>query len=205
MDSSQTNAMKAVSRMPQYTHLVNKIRSLIAQTTHKPLLVALDGRSGVGKSTIAQAIAQDFNGVVIVGDDFFLGGSDSEWDARSVEAKVADCIDWRRLRQEALEPLIAGKAASWHPFNFISGSGLCPLGRKLQLLANVQRSPILCSYAKSNHKRFHDRISSGHLSPNYAPIFLKVMLKYSTSFVSHLLYAILRRLPEPLFGANIIW
>lgn len=49
---------------------------------------------------------------------------DSEWDLRSTEAKVADCIDWRRLRKEALEPLLAGRPASWHPFNFISGFGL---------------------------------------------------------------------------------
>ena len=31
-------------------------------------------------------------------------------------------IDWRRLRQEALEPLLAGKVASWHPFDFAAGN-----------------------------------------------------------------------------------
>jgi uridine kinase len=29
-----------------------------------------------------------------------------------------DAIDWRRLRAEALEPLLAGKPAKWHPFDF---------------------------------------------------------------------------------------
>lgn len=109
--------------MPQYTQLLQKIRSLMAGRA-KPLLVALDGRSGVGKSTMAQAIAQEIGGIVVIGDDFFSGGPDAEWDARSADAKVADCIDWRRLRREALEPLLAGKPASWHPFNFISGIGL---------------------------------------------------------------------------------
>jgi len=65
-------------------------------------------------------------GIIVLGDDFFTGGPDAEWDARSTEAKVADCIDWRRLRKEALEPLLAGQIASWHPFNFISGVGLSP-------------------------------------------------------------------------------
>jgi uridine kinase len=107
----------------QYSYLLDKIQSLTAGRK-KPLLVALDGRSGVGKSTMAQAIAQELGGIVVIGDDFFAGGPDSEWDERSAEAKVADCIDWRRLRKEALEPLLAGLPASWHPFNFISGFGL---------------------------------------------------------------------------------
>jgi uridine kinase len=116
--------IKAVQSAPQYTRLVQKIRSFLEGQKGKSLLVAIDGRSGVGKSTMAQAIAQEFNGLVIIGDDFFSGGPDSAWDERDIEAKVADCIDWRRLRKEALEPLLAGKPASWHPFNFISGVGL---------------------------------------------------------------------------------
>src|SRR5271170_7036300 len=115
--------MKAMADIPQYVELIGKICSLTAGRT-KPLLVALDGRSGVVKSTMAQAIAQEIGGVVVQGDDFFAGGPDSEWDVRSTEAKVADCIDWKRLRKEALEPLLAGWSASWHPFNFISGIGL---------------------------------------------------------------------------------
>lgn len=115
--------MKKVTNIPQYTYLLGKIRSLTAGRK-KPLLIALDGRSGVGKSTLAQAIVQEVGGIVVLGDDFFAGGPDSEWDARSTEARVADCIDWRRLRREALEPLLAGQAAFWHPFNFISGIGL---------------------------------------------------------------------------------
>ena len=115
--------MNEITEKPWYARLIDKIHSLMAGRT-KPLLIAFDGRSGVGKTTLAQAIAQELRGIVIGGDDFFSGGSDSDWDARSAEAKVADCIDWRRLRKEALEPLLGGKTASWHPFNFISGIGL---------------------------------------------------------------------------------
>jgi uridine kinase len=123
MKSSQSRIIKAVKKMPQFVELVERVNSMMGSAS-KPLLIALDGRSGVGKSTMAQLLAQEVSGVVVQGDDFFSGGPDSEWDARSTEAKVADCIDWRRLRKEALEPLLAGKSASWHPFNFISGVGL---------------------------------------------------------------------------------
>lgn len=109
--------------LPQYHSLIEKINTLKSARS-KPILIALDGRSGVGKSTLAKSIAQDVSGVIVSGDDFFLGGSDSEWDTRRTEAKVADCIDWKRLRKEALEPLLAGNLAHWHPFDFASGVGL---------------------------------------------------------------------------------
>jgi uridine kinase len=61
---------------------------------------------------------------MVDGDDFYTGGSDAEWDARTAEEKVARCIDWRRLRSQVLEPLLAGRAASWHPFDWEAGHGL---------------------------------------------------------------------------------
>ncbi len=84
-----------------------------------PFLVALDGGSGAGKSTLAARIAGQMAAVIIPSDDFYAAHiSAAEWDARSPAQKVADVIDWRRLRTEALEPLLAGKPARWHPFDF---------------------------------------------------------------------------------------
>lgn len=87
--------------------------------TKTPLLVALDGGSGAGKSTLAWLIADAVGATVVQSDDFYAANvSNAEWDARSPAQKVADVIDWRRLRAEALEPLLAGQAARWHPFDF---------------------------------------------------------------------------------------
>lgn len=102
--------------------LVEKINSLLRVKT--PLLVALDGRSGTGKSTIAKAIAKRVGGVVIESDDFYAGGTEEEWDARTPKEKANLGIDWRRLRKEVLEPLLAGQSASWHPFDWKTGKGL---------------------------------------------------------------------------------
>ncbi len=102
--------------------LVEKIKSLSRAKT--PLLIALDGRSGTGKSTIATTIAEKVGGVVIEGDDFYAGGTEEEWDARTSEEKASLCIDWKRLRKEALEPLLANHSASWHPFDWKAGKGL---------------------------------------------------------------------------------
>jgi uridine kinase len=89
-----------------------------------PIFVAIDGRSGTGKSTLAVRVAARVGATVVEGDDFYAGGDDSEWKQRSVREKVRDCIDWRRLKSEALDHLLAGHTATWHPFNFETGTGL---------------------------------------------------------------------------------
>ncbi len=83
-----------------------------------PVLVALDGRSGTGKSTIAQAIASRVEGIIVVGDDFYSGGNDDAWSGFSAKEKVDKGIDWQRMRAQVLEPLLAKKPASWHPLDF---------------------------------------------------------------------------------------
>jgi uridine kinase len=99
-------------------------RRLVGRT--KPLIVALDGGSGAGKSLIAAELASALDMVIIPTDDFYASNvSDAGWDARSHAQRVADGIDWRRLRAEAIEPLMAGGTARWHPFDF---EAKCPDG-----------------------------------------------------------------------------
>jgi para-aminobenzoate synthetase len=87
-----------------------------------PFLVALDGGSGSGKSTVASLIAEALGAALVQADDFFAAEiCDAEWELRTPEEKAADAIDWRRLRAEALEPLLAGKSAKWHAFDFEAG------------------------------------------------------------------------------------
>ncbi len=88
-----------------------------------PVLVAIDGRSGTGKSTLAQAIASRVEGQIVVSDDFYCGGNDDTWSGLSASEKVEKVIDWQRMRTQVLEPLLAKKPASWHPLDFQPGSG----------------------------------------------------------------------------------
>jgi len=104
----------------------------------RPLVAALDGRSGVGKSTLARRVAARLNDCCLIeGDDFYAGGSAAEWDARSAEDKARLCMDWQRLQTEALLPLLAGQSASWHPFNFEAGAGLAELTRSAKPAAII--------------------------------------------------------------------
>ena len=38
-----------------------------------------------------------------------------------VEERAAKVFDWARIRSEAIMPLLAGRTARWHPFDFDSG------------------------------------------------------------------------------------
>ena len=87
----------------------------LQHTREMPIAVALDGISGVGKSTLASLIAEDVHAAVIQVDDFFAANiPDAEWDGKSVEQRATECFDRQPLRSEALEPLISGRAASRH-------------------------------------------------------------------------------------------
>ncbi len=106
-----------------------KIISLIEQKLsgrNTPLLIAIDGRSCTGKSSVAQTLANKFNASHIIGDDFYCGRTDNEWTSCSSEEKAALCIDWRRLRAEALMPLLSGKTAHYHPYDFKTGAKFAP-------------------------------------------------------------------------------
>jgi len=84
--------------------------------------VAVDGPSGAGKSEIAVRVASELDAGFLQIDDFFAADlSGEDWERRPPAERARDCIDWRRLRNEALEPLRAGIAAEWFPFDFEAG------------------------------------------------------------------------------------
>ena len=87
-----------------------------------PIVVALDGGSGAGKSTLASLIEDEMDAALITLDDFFSAHiPDSQWDRFSVEERLKYAFDWKRLRQHAVEPLLAGGPAKWHAFDFELG------------------------------------------------------------------------------------
>jgi uridine kinase len=102
--------------------IVDRIRHMRA-AREGPLLAALDGPSGAGKSTVAADVAAAVAAAIVPADDFFAAGiSDAGWEARSPRERAADALDWRRLRREALEPLLGGRPARWTAFDFAAGA-----------------------------------------------------------------------------------
>lgn len=99
--------------------LVGRIREC-ARELARPCVVALDGRSGVGKSTLAAHLAEALDACVLEGDDFFAGGVMVRTD--SPEDRARDCIDWKRQRV-VLEMLRSGWEARYVGFDWEAFDG----------------------------------------------------------------------------------
>jgi uridine kinase len=84
------------------------------------LVVAIDGHGGSGKSTLAAAVAAATGAALVHTDDFFT----SAGAPRGVQRPLESYYDWRRLREQALGPLRAGRRASFRRFDWDTGSGL---------------------------------------------------------------------------------
>ncbi len=94
----------------------------LARGAAGPVLVALDGRSGAGKSALAAAVGARTGALVIDGDDFYRGGTDEYWDTMDARRKMELVVDWRRQRA-ALERLRRGAAATWRPYDWDADDG----------------------------------------------------------------------------------
>jgi uridine kinase len=113
--------------------LADRIRR-IGRDRPGPILIALDGRSAAGKSTLAEAVAPLVGAVVIDGDDFYSGGTAAMWDAMSAAEKANHCVDWRRQRP-VLETLARGEAAHWLPYDWEADDG------------TLEQTPVICEPA----------------------------------------------------------
>jgi uridine kinase len=97
------------------------------------LVVAIDGHGAAGKSTIAAMVAEATGAALVHTDDFFEAGPEPGASARVVahagvsspaQPGLSAYYDWRRLRAEALEPLRAGRGATFRRFDWERGAGL---------------------------------------------------------------------------------
>src|SRR6267154_2509240 len=88
---------------------IERLRSKL----RRPIVVAVDGGSGAGKTTIAEKLMRLTEVALVPLDDFY----------KTVEQRLNGVFDWPRVRSEALEPLRAGRPGRWHAFDFMGGLG----------------------------------------------------------------------------------
>ena len=108
---------------------VRAVRAALAAGAPKagPLVVAVDGRSGTGKSTLANALALEAGACLVHGDDFYspdVARLTAEQRETLTDAEVAGSVfDWSRLRTEALEPLTRSRPAIFRPYDWERNDG----------------------------------------------------------------------------------
>jgi uridine kinase len=156
--------------------LVEAVRRL---EVDKPILIAIDGHSAAGKSTLAAAVARPLEAEVIDGDEFYAGGTEEQWDAMSPAEKAAHCVDWRKQRP-VLETLARGEEARWHAYDWEVGDGrlledptICPAASVLILEGVYSARPELADLfhlrvlydapPELRHLRWVEREGEGYL------------------------------------------
>ncbi len=93
--------------------------SVRAEESAAPLLVAVDGRCGAGKSTLAEALAGHFGAPVFHVDDFYLPFAHR---TASRMDQPGGHIYWERLAEEVLAPASHGETLSYRPYHAHSDS-----------------------------------------------------------------------------------
>jgi uridine kinase/molybdopterin-guanine dinucleotide biosynthesis protein A len=114
----------------QSSAAVSSILNLAAQraaAVDRPVVIAIDGPSCSGKSILATAVSLRSGGSVLEGDDFYRSSlpwlTVSQREAMSDAAVVDSVIDWERLRDQALLPLRARRAATFQPYDWDAVDG----------------------------------------------------------------------------------
>ena len=94
----------------------------------RPLLVAIDGHSAAGKSTLAATLqnlleASGPDKVTVVHmDDFYRVTPEPLRATLSPEEGYESYYDWQRLQAEVLEPLASGKTSRYRRYNWETGA-----------------------------------------------------------------------------------
>lgn len=94
--------------------LVEKLSTLLSAHPAAPVLVALDGRCGSGKTTLAAQLARQFpQSITVHTDDFYLPPA-----SRVANWEQLPCanMDLERLRAQVLTPARAGQAIPYRAY-----------------------------------------------------------------------------------------
>ena len=128
--------------------LISILAAALAQQPTKPLVLALDGRCGSGKTTLANTLARQFPAsITLHTDDFYLPPAQR---IRGWEKTPCANMDLARLRDEALRPAYAGQTVDYRAYSCREGAYLPPAQLPAQPLVILEGSyshhPLLRPY-----------------------------------------------------------
>lgn len=120
---------------------MEKIAALIQNHIEKLLeekssvLIAIDGSCTSGKTTLAALLAEKYDCTVLHMDEFFLR---PEQRTEERLAQPGGNVDYERFREEVLQPLLAGGAFSYRPYDCGTGSLTEPVAVEPKKLTVVE-------------------------------------------------------------------
>jgi len=122
---------------PRLGRFADRVADLVAVHPGRPLVIALDGPSAAGTSTLAAVLGPRLAASVVGGDDFYRDMLEAPRWALTAAQGVAEYFDWQRLRREVLEPLRDARPAQYRPYSWRPEGGLA------DRVVTVEPTPIL--------------------------------------------------------------
>ena len=108
-----------MAEYPIHPYIIHCLEPLLANAA-APVVLALDGRCGSGKTTMAAALAEQFpDSIVLHTDDFYLPPADR---VPGWEQTPCANMDLARLRDEVLAPARAGKPVLYRAYSCRKGA-----------------------------------------------------------------------------------
>ena len=108
-----------MAEYPIHPYIIHCLELLLANAA-APVVLALDGRCGSGKTTMATALAEQFpDSIVLHTDDFYLPPADR---VPGWEQTPCANMDLARLRDEALRPAYAGQPVQYRAYSCRKGA-----------------------------------------------------------------------------------
>lgn len=105
---------------PSFSSLADCVAALLAAHPDRPILAALDGRCGSGKTTLAAQLAGQFpDSAVFHTDDFYLPPAQR---VPGWETTPCANMDLLRLRDELLRPARDGQTVSYRAYSCREGA-----------------------------------------------------------------------------------
>jgi uridine kinase len=108
----------------QPSRTTDLVVELVAAFPARPLVIALDGPSAAGTSTLGVELGARLSASVVAGDDFYRDMPEAQRWALTAAQGVEEYFDWQRLRHEVLEPLRAGRPARYRRYSWLPEGGL---------------------------------------------------------------------------------
>jgi uridine kinase len=98
------------------------VLNLISERLALPVtLVAIEGHSAAGKTSLAKVVAESFSDVTVIHmDDFYRVMNVEERERLDARRGYELYYDWQRLEQDVLKPLSQGQAGSYQCYEWTS-------------------------------------------------------------------------------------
>lgn len=94
--------------------IVESIKTLRTKTENKTLIVAIDGRCGAGKTTLAGLLEEEFNCAAFHMDDFFPRPEQRTEERLSIPGEN---VDHERFLEEVMRPLLENRSFYYRPYD----------------------------------------------------------------------------------------